>query len=439
MAVAWNFNNLQVVALAFTCNFMVTAGCDDKSDSPPLRHPLCDVAVTLCSAEVVAEPSFSPPVIVAPSDQMPAEVVSQEAHNNLDVAWHDPDGDGPEPGRLFFAFRTAPDHFASSATVMYVVSSPDLGSWRFEGAFSMNTDLREPQLVSIGGKLLFYFVMLGDDPLAFEPQGTRVVEWLGPGRFGEQQDVFTVGFLVWRIKAFNRPGEEGGWLHAFGYEGGENIYDLSGQPITVHWLKSRNGLDWEPVIAGQPIMLTGGASETDGDFLEDGTFIAVARNEAGDGDGFGSKICRAEAGSLGTWACRADKRKYDSPLVFEDGGKIWLIGRRNVTDTGHYDLDETELPLDERWISNQLAYWQTPKRCSLWLVDPDALLVSFVLDLPSAGDTCFPETIRLTANQHLLFNYSSPFADRESTDPGWLTGQRGQTHIHWTVVNTAGN
>jgi hypothetical protein len=425
--------------LVFMCISNFLAGCDEHGPAGPVapfRHPLCEASVGLCDAAMGTGPGFTAPVTVAPSPTLPPEVVSQQAHNNLDVAWHDPDGSGPEPGRVFFAFRTAPDHFASSETAMYVVSTADLATWRFEGSFSVGRDMREPQLVSVGGKLLFYWVNLGTDPLKFEPQGTRVVEWLGPSQFGEPRDVFNAGFLVWRIKPFDQPGHPAGWVHAFGYEGGENIYDLSGDPIRVHWLKSNNGLDWEPVVADQPIVLSGGASETDGVFLPNGAVIAVARNEAGDETGFGSKICRAEAGTLGTWRCNYDRRKYDSPLVFRHDDAVWLVGRRHLGGNGDYDLQEEDLSLQERWISNQLAYWQTPKRCSLWRIDPVALTVTHVLDLPSAGDTCFAETIDLTPSRSLLFNYTSPFDDLETEDPSWLEGQRAPTLIYRTVLST---
>jgi hypothetical protein len=372
---------------------------------------------------------MTPPVTVAPSAAMPAEVVSQVAHNNLDLAWHDA-GDG---GRLFFAFRTGPTHFASSEVVMYVVSSADLASWRFEGSFALGTDVREPQLLSLGGKLLFYFVELGESPTEFEPRGVHVAEWLGPGRFSEPSDVFAPGFLVWRIKRMERPGEASGeWAYAFGYDGGENIYDNDGEPIAVRWLRSRDGRAWEPVAAGHEVVLEGGASETDAVFLADGSVIAVARNEAGDATGFGSKICRGERAAPATWTCTHDKKKYDSPLLFTHGDEVWLIGRRNVTESGHYDLDKDELPLSEQYLDYQFDYWTHPKRCALWRVDPEALAVTWAMDLPSAGDTCFPEAIRLNSNHLLVFNYSSP-TDQEP-DPAWSEGQLGPTHIYWTVL-----
>ncbi len=56
-----------------------------------------------------------------------------------------------------------------------------------------------------------------------------------------------------------------------GYEGGENIYQPDGEPIRVKWLKSRDGLAWEPVVPGQPTVQVGGGSETDFVFQDDGS------------------------------------------------------------------------------------------------------------------------------------------------------------------------
>lgn len=418
---------MSFAACVMACAVVVGA-CADDVDVRPEAGVLCARRPGLCGGARPETPTLSAPVIVTPSGVMPDGVMSQVAHNNLDIAWHD-GGDG---GRLFFAFRTAPNHFASTQVVMYVVSTADLTTWRKEGEFALGTDVREPQLVSVGGTLLFYFVVLGADPLDFEPQGTRVARWLGPGEFEAPRDVFEPGFLVWRIKPLVGPGQPDGWLTAFGYSGGENIYDLDGEPIAVRWLKSRDGLVWEPVDATREVVLLGGASETDAVFMPDGRVVAVARNEAGDASGFGSKVCVGERGASAEWSCTTDKKKYDSPLVFSQGGAAWLIGRRNISETGDYDLGEVDKDMKDRYLANQLDYWGRPKRCALWSIDPDKRGVDHVLDLPSAGDTCFPEAVRLSGHEWLVFNYSSPTNLEE--DPSWLDGQLGPTHIYWTVL-----
>ena len=104
----------------------------------------------------------------------------------------------------------------------------------------------------------------------------------------------------------------------------------------------------------------------------------------------------------------------------------------NVTEDGHYDLDKDELPPADQYTRYQLEYWGKPKRCSVWRVDPVAREVGAWVDLPSRGDTCFPEAIPLGGGRFLVFNYTSPL---DGEDVGWATGQTGPTLIYRTVVS----
>ena len=122
-----------------------------------------------------------------------------------------------------------------------------------------------------------------------------------------------------------------------------------------------------------------------------------------------------------------DPRKYDSPLLFEQGGEVWLLGRRNVTEDGNYDLGYREMDDDEQTLAYEAAYWNERKRCSLWRVDAEALAVSWVLDLPSRGDTCFPSAIDRGDGAWEVWNYSSPV---DGPDPTWLEGQLADTYLY---------
>lgn len=410
---------------------LVGAACGSGSEPGPSAEPTaapsrsegtaapespCPQLAPACEVEISDEPQFSDPVQVVPSDQMPDDVRSQGAHNNLDVAWHD--------GRLYLAFRTAPNHFASADAVLYVVSSDDLETWRFEGHFALGTDVREPQLLSMDGDLRIYFAELGTNPLAFEPAGTWTATYRRPGRWSDPEPVFAEDFIPWRIKP------DDGRASVIGYTGGANIYDQRGD-ITVHWLASDDGVDWAPAFEGAEALLVGGASETDWVTAEDGEIVAVSRNEAGEGDEYGSKVCTAPADDPGDWTCRYDRRKFDSPLVFTHGDEVYLIARRSLGGNGDYDLRRNDLDADDRFVTYQAAYSTSPKRCSLWRVDPIDRAVAHVVDLPSAGDTCFAELVRLDAHRYLVFNYTSPL---EGADPTWLEGQLGPTSIYWTVL-----
>lgn len=351
---------------------------------------------------------------IVPGEGLPAEVVLQSANNNLDIVEHD--------GRQYLAFRTAPNHFASALARLYVVSTTDELTWRYEGEFHEDTDLREPRLLSLEGKLFLYYAVLGKDRLAFEPQGMRVTEYRGPGDWTPPEWFFGEGFIPWRAKVID------GVAYLMAYVGGENLYEVNGRPVEVYWLKTTDGRNFEPVVPEQPVVLRGGTSETDFTILDDGTVIAVARNEAGDAEfGFGSKICRGEAGAPATWRCVGDVRRFDSPLVFRHRGEVWLFGRRNVTETGAYDLGFHDKPLQEQSSLYAADYWNKPKRCALWRIDPEALTATFALDLPSRGDTCFASVLPRGEDAFVVYNYSSPI---DGPDIGWLRGQTGPTLIY---------
>lgn len=415
-----------IALLAFT-----VLGCRSENGLSPAPPPACYDAAELTEQDVCAllgdacdpatgmPPSFTAPITVAPSGDMPDGVVSQDAHNNLDIIWH--------RGRLFFAFRTAPSHFADDTVVLYVVSTTDQKTWMLETSISLEKDLREPRFLVVDDQLFMYFARLGAVTFTFKPESMMVTRQLDGCVWSTPEDLNPPGteaYIPWRTRTVD------GVSYMIGYDGGAEIYETGEGGLQVSWLETKNGFDFEPVVPGQPLMPTGGGSETDWAFLPNGDLVAVSRNESGDEDGFGSKICRAPADDLGNWTCAADPKKYDSPLVFAHEGEVYLIGRRQLANDGDFDLglegDPSELGLEY-----QAEYWNTPKRCALWRVDPETLTVEFLLDLPSAGDTCFASAVHLHGKQYLVYNYSSPF---EPGDIPWNDGQVGQTFIYRTTI-----
>lgn len=398
----------------------------------PLRVALlcASLGALGCSdPELPSDNTVSEAETVVPFEVGIPGVTTQAANNNLDVVRFE--------DRTFLAWRTAPTHFASADTVMYVASEgPD--GWRYEGKFAMGTDLREPRFLVVAGKLMLYFAVLGTDPFAFEPQGMMVTEYHGTDDWDEPEWLYEEGFIPWRAKV------ENGKAYLIGYVGGENIYEVNGEPIRIHFLTTEDGRTLEPVVPDQPVVQEGGGSETDFTFLDDGTLIAVVRNEAGDEQsGWGSKICRAEAGDLGNWTCQSDKKKYDSPLVFRHGPDVWLVGRRNLTDSGNYDLDMDELTAKEQSEKYEIEYSFNPKRCALWRVHPDDLSVEFVADLPSRGDTCFASQLPNDDGTVAIYNYSNVLDGApdckswpdDCADITWWVGQGQPTMIYRVDVS----
>jgi hypothetical protein len=363
-------------------------------------------------------PQVSAPEQVVPSSRIPSALAVQPANNNLDVVRH---GD-----RIFFAWRTAPSHFASPEVALHVVSGTSEERFEPEVTFRRMTDLREPRFLSFDGRLFLYFAVLGDSLLDFAPQGFMVSEYLGPGSWSEPEWVYQPGFIAWRTKV------EQGTPYVLAYKGGEQIYDEVTAATEIHWLTTTDGRTLTPVVPGQPKVEGGGGSETDVAMLDDGRLIAVIRNEAGDELRWGSKICRAEPDQLGSWSCVGDPRKYDSPLVFQHQGEVYLIGRRNLNEyDGAYDLHKPHATHRDETAYYQFAYWERPKRCAVWHVDAETLAVEHLVDLPSRGDTCFPALLPLNDREYAVYNYTSPL---EGPDLIWLEAQLGETRILRTVL-----
>lgn len=361
---------------------------------------------------------------VVPSPGLPADLPATGANNNLDVVRH-------TDGRVYLAWRNAPDHFASTSVVINVVSSTDETSWQREASFTQGTDLREPRFLSWDGTLFLYVSLLGSAGLSFEPRGVARAEKPAPGGagFSTLDDLGWPPYIVWRTRVeLGRP-------YMLRYLGGANLYAFEGEPLTVELLTSTDGRAWSPAAPGQPVVWTGGGSEADFAQTTDETLYGIIRNEGGDDDGWGSKICRT-SGTTGTtvapWACRHDPRRFDSPLMFAHDGEIYLVARRNVSADGNFDLGSSEPDRKMRVIGYHIDYLTKPKRCAIWRFVPGEDRVAFVIDLPSRGDTCFPGQIAGDSpDTRIIYDYSS---DIDAPELTWNQGQNGPTYIYRHAV-----
>lgn len=336
-----------------------------------------------------------------------------KANNNLDVLRH-------SDGRIYLAWRTAPDHFASRQTLIQVASSEDERTWRLERTIARGTDLREPRLLSLHGSLFLYMTELGQDRLSFEPHGVFATELRRDGTWSEVASIGLPGYVAWRARV------DAGTPHMLAYRGGANIYRFNGQPLNVDLLTTRDGWHWQPVDPSHRSVYVGGGSEADFALDRRGALYGVIRNEAGDASGFGSKLCVAPPGRLSAWRCTSDRRKFDSPRVFERDGEIYVLARRNVSPDGAYDhVGPFQL---FKSVRNQLAYVTLGKRCALWHFARETRKVEFVLDLPSRGDTCFPAIAEQRPGAELaVYDYSSAI---DGADVPWSVGQRQPTYIY---------
>lgn len=149
--------------------------------------------------------------------------------------------------------------------------------------------------------------------------------------------------------------------------------------------------------------------------------------------GWGAKVCTAPPGRSWAWTCRGDTRRLDSPFLFEEGDRTYVIARRQPAFGGEYDLHYDWLPdRNAKFAAYDASYAGTPKRCALWRIWPRTRKFQPVIDIPGRGDTCYPAEIPLGHRRHLVYNYTSPL---DGPDEPWGTALvHGPTLIYRTTI-----
>ena len=140
-------------------------------------------------------------------------------------------------------------------------------------------------------------------------------------------------------------------------------------------------------------------------------------------EGDGSYLAYADKNDLANWQTKYSKDKYDSALLFEYKGEIYLISRRN--------MDGFAKKSNSR-LYNLIRYSFTKKKTALFKINQQAMEIEWIKDFPSTGDTAFPGIIDLGEGKFFLLNYSSNIYKREKN---WIKGQLGKTYIYSTILD----
>ncbi len=327
---------------------------------------------------------------VVPSDTLPSALQPMASNNNVELHFFE--------GKLYFAWRSAPTHFASEETIMWIVSSENDGlSWELEHEIALGSDLREPRFLSLNGELQFSFFEAGTNPAAFEPkQLWRIWKtdagWSEPEPFGDDKSV------LWDLKV--RYGTAYMTTYDGAHYGDGDVY--------VRFWSSEDGRNWE-LVDGVDHVYAGGVSEVAFEFDAEGNLWAIGRNEDVDITGAGTQICSAPASALADWTCleESDPNRYDSPELFRHGNELYLLARRDID--GPYGPE-----------GDLIAYSMRPKAFSLYQLDTENMSVLWLQDLPGVGDTAFPSVRRLNEHTFRFANYTSPLDDPEIS---WFAAQ----------------
>ncbi len=362
----------------------------------------------LIAGQLSAQPviSFTPLIKTIPSASLPKEVLCQKANNNLDVIIY--------KHRYYIAFRTAPSHFASRHTCLFVMSSEDAQKWTYETKISIGSDIREPRFLVFKHKLFLYYFEGGKNPLKFQPKKCWVCT-VDSGKWKSTCIPELSNFIPWNVKLHNGKA----YLSAY-Y--GKGLYKLNHQ-AELRLFTTDDGFRWRP-ISKDPQCALKGAEEGEFEFDKAGNLWATIRLEGG-----GALIAFADKDSLGNWHFTHTGNKYDSALLFAQGDEIYLISRINMD--GEADKAPQWLPLWFRQRYNLVRYSLTQKKTALFRLDRTAKRMVHLFDFPSTGDNAFPRIVAYSRNSFLLFNYSS---DINRKPINWLRGQLGKTFIYKTEL-----
>ena len=93
--------------------------------------------------------------------------------------------------------------------------------------------------------------------------------------------------------------------------------------------------------------------------------------------------------------------------MFRHGNDLYLIARTDPEGK----FENSHFELEPKWLQHLIdlgAYSLRNHGDAIWKVNTEEEKLELVLDIPGCGDTAFPTIIRLSENEYLLANYSSP-------------------------------
>lgn len=323
------------------------------------------------------------------------DAVSDGTHNsNTDLIYLD--------GSFYLVHQTSPYHLGSKNSKLVVRRSRDARSWEKVAELKARRgELRDPKFAFIGDRLFLY--ALRNKTLTAEPCTTVYTSSEDAETWAPLTEAQPQGWLFWRPKTLDGATW---YVPAYWSEHGKSIL-----------LKSTDGIDWSVVSTIYEVQRN---DETAIEFLPDGRIIATSRLE-GSGRIFGDPnactlIATASPPYVNWSYARSRVTRLDGPCLFSHRGQVFAAGRYQPRRTPPF--------------RHQGSIFSR-KRTSLFSVDEGGL--TFLSDLPSAGDTSYAGVVPLQDEIHISY-YTSP-ADR---DVPWITGMLTESSIRLAKVSMAG-
>lgn len=337
---------------------------------------------------------------IIPSENLPEQVKTMHSNNNVDIIEF--------KRKYYIGFRTAPNHFASKKTRMYVMSTTDFTNWNVEQEIALGSDVREPRFYRSDDTLFFMFFKGGKKKVKFEPNGIFQTHLTG-GAWSELKELnLPLGYVPWRIK--KREG-----IYYLSSYSGWSEYQVD-EPCESRFFISKDGYQWDSISKEPQILHPRATAENAFVFVENGDAWGISRLEFD-----GSYIWHAKKGTYDKWQTWYSKHKFDSPIMFTHKGNIFLIARRNL------DGDGTFYRKEGKYKKNLVRYSFKKKTTAIYLLDTLTKSLIHVRDLNSTGDCAFPGVAQVNDSTYYVLNYSSDITKRKKN---WISGQLGKTYIY---------
>lgn len=304
-------------------------------------------------------------------------------------------------GAIYLVHRTAVSQILGPNSSLHVYRTTNGGKTFTETALidaPVDRDIRDPHFYQVGSQLyikaLTRLPVLSSrdsnvDTVAVATHSSDAVHW------SPLQDIGPHGWSFWRIK------KHGGTYYSAAYQDGD-------QSVVLY--SSTDGVTW---AAGAPIYTVSADTplETELTFMPSGRLLALVRMDGtnqellGDQGRLRTKICWAMP-PYASFDCPAefDGQRFDGPLSFFWNGRLFVIARKHLQETGKKRTALFEITGNLEGGPLSIKEWG---------------------ELPSAGDTSYAGIAMIDATHGLVTWYSSDLA----LDPPWFNGMLGPTDI----------
>jgi hypothetical protein len=351
-------------------------------------------------------PTISEPTILIPSPSLPPNIQCLRSNNNVDIIRF--------KDTYYVAWRSARVHFPDAKAIMYIISSKDFVSWKFEHSFKTGADLREPRFLVFRDQLFFYCFEGAKAMYSFNPKHIWI-STVENGKWKDQVAPGMDGYVPWRLKMHNgKPLFSAYW--------GKNLYGA--HQAQLRFFTSDDAINWKP-ISEQPQISVTGSEEGEFEFDEEGNMWCIVRLE-----GEGAMLCYADKDSLHSWKMYHTKKKYDSSCMFRHGKELYLVARRNRG--GNAEKAPGWLPDGIRRTVNLTSYSFSPKTTALYKLNVENKDFDWVMDLPGCGDNAFPAVVPIDEKNYYILNYTN---DLSNPDITWFSGQFQHTYIYYLTLS----